>query len=218
MDATADHDRKFACRADRVDLLLIKRVPGTVVASYGRFWLGGGYMQRTGSDVVDAAVRQLVDELDEAFGFGRQTHDGIFAEQRACFARFHIGLPDVHAVNLDAFAAGLPDHVHAVVDHECHGIRLIVVFDDLRDITRHVGKILRVSVFGAQLDEACAPAQCVIDDVGDRSAFAILWSYHKIGAQVEAVSHRRIWIIVHDSPLIMLFWVGKFDFVSKWVY
>ena len=115
----------------------------------------------------------------------------------------------MHAVNLDAFAAGLPDHVHTVVDHECHGIRLIVVFDDLRDITRHVGEILRVSVFDAQLDEACAPAQCVIDDVGDRSAFAILWSYHKIGAQVEAVSHRRIRIIVHDSPLIMLFWVGK---------
>ena len=93
------------------------------------------------------------------------SHRCIFAKQCTGFARFHIGLSDVHAVNLDAFAAGLPDHVHTVVDHECHGIRLIVVFDDLRDITRHVGEILRVSVFDAQLDEACAPAQCVIDDV-----------------------------------------------------
>ena len=166
-------------------------------------------MQWCRTDIVDAAVGQFVDEFDQAFRFGGQAHDGIFAKQCTGFARFHIGLSDVHAVNLDAFAAGLPDHVHTVVDHECHGIRLIVVFDDLRDITRHVGEILRVSVFDAQLDEACAPAQCVIDDVGDRSAFAILWSYHKIGVQVEAVSHRRIWIIAHDSPLIMMFWVGK---------
>ena len=166
-------------------------------------------MQRRRTDIVDAAVGQFVDEFDQAFCFRRQSHDGIFAKQCTGFARFHIGLSDVHAVDLDAFAAGLPDHVHTVVDYECHGIRLIVVFDDLRDITRHVGKILRISVFGAKLDEACAPAQRIIDNVGDRSAFAILRSYHKIGTQVEAVSHRRIWIIVHDSSLIMLFWVGK---------
>ena len=77
-------------------------------------------MQRTGANVVDAAVGQLVDEPNEAFGLSRQTHDGLVAEQGAGFARLHVGLADVHTVHLDALAAGLPHHVGAVVDHEGH--------------------------------------------------------------------------------------------------
>ena len=122
MYAAADHDRKFACRANRVDLLLIKRVSGTVVATHGSFRLGGGDMQRTGSDIVDATVWQLVDEFDEAFGFGGQAYDGVLAEQCTGFARLHIGLADMHAVYFDAFVACLPHHIHTIVDDECHGV------------------------------------------------------------------------------------------------
>ena len=44
MYAAADHYRELARRANRVDLFLVKRVPGTVVAAHGSLRLGGGHM------------------------------------------------------------------------------------------------------------------------------------------------------------------------------
>ena len=54
---TADHNRKIARIADRIDLCLVERMSGTVVAAHGSFRLGDGHMQRTCPDVVDAAGR-----------------------------------------------------------------------------------------------------------------------------------------------------------------
>ena len=189
MHTAADHHRKFACRANRIDLLLVKRMSGTVVATHGSLRLGGGHMQRAGADVIDAAVRQLVDELHQAFGLGGQANDGVLAEQCAGLARLHIGLADVHAVHFDALVAGLPHHVHAVVDHESHGIGLAVVFDDLRDIAGHFGDVLRIRVLGSQLDERRAPTQRVIHHIRHRPALAILRADHKIRAHVETAAH-----------------------------
>ena len=204
LDTAADHYGEFACRADRVDLLLVKRVAGTIVAAHGRFRLGGGHMQWTGADVVDAAVRQLVDELHQAFRFGGQSDNGVLTKQCAGFARLHIGLADMHAIHLDSLVAGLPYHVRAIVDDERHGIGLAVVFDDLRDVAGHLGDVLRVGVLGAKLDERGSATQCVIDYVGDRTAFAILRADHEVRAHVETVSHGGVWIIAHCVPLC--FW------------
>ena len=203
MHAAADHYREIACRADGVDLFLVKRVAGAVVAAHGGFGLGGGDVQRAGADVVDAACRQFVDELDQAFGFRGQADDGVLAEQRAGFARFHIGLADMHAVHFDALVASLPDHVHAVVDYERHRVGLIVVLDDLRDVACGFGKFLGVHLLGTQLDEGGAATQGVVHHVGDRSALAILRAYDEVGAQIETVAHGCVWeIIAHWCPLI----------------
>ena len=59
-------------------------------------------MQRSGADVVDAAVGQLIDESDQGLGLSRQSHDRFVAQQGAGLARLHIALADVHAVDLDA--------------------------------------------------------------------------------------------------------------------
>ena len=128
---------------------------------------------------------------------GGQAHDGFLAKQRAGFTRFHIGLPDMHAVDLDALVTGLPDHIHTVVDHEGHGIGLVVVFDDLRDVLCHERQILGVRILGTQLDEGCAPTQRVIDHVRDGTALAVLRADHEVRAHVETVAHRRVWIIIH---------------------
>ncbi len=195
--AAAHHHGEFAGGADRVDLLLVEGVSGTVVAADGSLRLGGGDMQRAGADVVDAAVRQLVDELHEAFGFGGKAYDGLVAEQRTRLTRLHVGLPDVHAIDLDAFVARLPHHIHAVVDDERHGIGFAVVFDDLRDVLRHHRDVLGVRVLGAQLDERRPAAQRVIDHIRDRTALAVLRAYYEVGAHVETVSHGGVWIIAH---------------------
>ena len=189
MHTAADHHRKFACRANRIDLLLVKRMSGTVVAAHGSLRLGSGHMQRAGADVIDAAVRQLVDELHQAFGFGGQANDGVLAEQCAGFTRLHIGLTNMYTVHFDALVAGLPHHVHAVVDHERHGIGLAVIFDDLRDVACHFGDVLRIRVLSSQLDERRAPAQRVIYHIRHRPALAILRADHKIRAHVETVAH-----------------------------
>ena len=201
LDTAADHYGEFTCRADRVDLFLIKRVAGTIVASHGSLRLGGGHMQWTGADVVDAAVRQLVDELHQAFGFGGQSDNGVLTKQRAGFARLHIGLADMHAIHLDSLVAGLPYHVRAIVDDERHGIGLAVVFDDLRDVAGHLGDVLRVGVLGSKLDERRAPTQRVIHHIRHRTVLAILRTDHEIRAHIKAVTHRGEWIIIHWFPL-----------------
>ena len=38
-------------------------------------------MQRSGADVVDAAVGQLIDESDQGLGLSRQSHDRFVAQQ-----------------------------------------------------------------------------------------------------------------------------------------
>ena len=107
---------------------------------------GGGHMQRAGADVVDAAARQLVDKLHQTFGLGGQADDGVLAEQRASFLRFHIGLADMHAIHrFDALVARLPYHIHVRSSiTKRHGIGLCVVLDDLRDVAGHFGDILRI--------------------------------------------------------------------------
>ena len=79
-------------------------------------------MQRSGADVVDAAVGQLIDESDQGLGLSRQSHDRFVAQQGAGLARLHIALADVHAVDLDAQLAGGQRHVQAVVDEQGEGI------------------------------------------------------------------------------------------------
>ena len=114
----------------------------------------------------------------------------------------------MHAVNLDALVPCLPDYVHTVVDHERYGIGFAVVFDNLCDIACHAGDIFRVGIFGPQLDERCAPAQRVLNHAGNRSSFAILRADHKVGAHIECIAHRCIWIIVHIITLLGK-WFGK---------
>ena len=194
--AAAHDHREFAGNADGVDLGGVQRLAGAVVAAHGSLGLGGGDVQRTGANVVDAAVGQLVDEPNEAFGLSRQTHDGLVAEQGAGFARLHVGLADVHTVHLDALAAGLPHHVGTVVDHKGHGIGLLIVLDDLRDVASHVGQLRGIGLLGAQLDEGCAAVQSLIHHVGQRTAFAVLRPHHEVRGQVEAVAHGGVWVFI----------------------
>ena len=211
--ATAHDHREFAGDADGVDLGGVQRLSGAVVAAYGSLGLGGGDVQRAGADVVDAAVGQLVDELDEAFGFGGQAHDGLVAEQGAGFARLHVGLADVHAVHFDALAAGLPHHVGTVVDHKGHGIGLFIVLDDLRDVAGHVGQLRGIGLLGAQLDEGCAAVQSLIHHVGQRTAFAVLRPHHEVRGQVEAVSHGGVWVFIthYYSYLCCFLWKSYWE-------
>ena len=167
-------------------------MPGTIVATNGSFRLGGGHVQRAGPDVVDAAGRQLVDQLHQAFRFGRQAHNGIFPKQRAGFLRFQVGLPNMHAVNFDALVTCLPNYIHAIVDHKRHGIGFAVVLDNLRDIACHAGDVFRVGVLGSQLDERCTPAQRILNHTGNSTALAILRADHKVGAHIECIAHRCI--------------------------
>jgi len=95
----------------------------------------------------------------------------------------------VHTVHLDALAAGLPHHVGTVVDHKGHGIGLLIVLDDLRDVASHVGQLRGIGLLGAQLDEGCAAVQSLIHHVGQRTAFAVLRPHHEVRGQVEAVAH-----------------------------
>ena len=153
-------------------------------------------MQRSGADVVDAAVGQLIDESDQGLGLSRQSHDRFVAQQGAGLARLHIALADVHAVDLDALAAGLPHHVGAVVDHEGHGVGLLVVLDDLRDVAGHLGQLGGVGVLGSQLNEGGAAMQGLIDHLGQRPVLAVLGADHEVRAQVERIAHGREWVFI----------------------
>ena len=194
--AAADDDRELAGGADRVDLRGIQGLAGAVVAAHRGFRLGGGDVQRSGADVVDAAVGQLIDESDQGLGLSRQSHDRFVAQQGAGLARLHIALADVHAVDLDALAAGLPHHVGAVVDHEGHGVGLLVVLDDLRDVAGHLGQLRGVGALGSQLNEGGAAMQGLIDHLGQRPVLAVLGADHEVRAQVERIAHGREWVFI----------------------
>ena len=211
--AAAHDHREFAGSADGVDLGGVQCLAGAVVAAHGSLGLGGGDVQRAGANVVDAAVGQLVDELNEAFGLSRQTHDGLVAEQGAGFSRLHVGLADMHTVHLDALAAGLPHHVGTVVDHKGHGIGLLIVLDDLRDVAGHVGQLRGIGLLGAQLDEGCAAAQSLIHHVGQRTAFAVLRPHHEVRGQVEVVSHGGVWVFIthYYSYLCCFLWKSYWE-------
>ena len=194
--AATDDDRELAGGADRVDLRGIQGLAGAVVAAHRGFRLGGGDVQRSGADVVDAAVGQLIDESDQGLGLSRQSHDRFVAQQGAGLARLHIALADVHAVDLDALAAGLPHHVGAVVDHEGHGVGLLVVLDDLRDVAGHLGQLRGVGALGSQLNEGGAAMQGLIDHLGQRPVLAVLGADHEVRAQVERIAHGREWVFI----------------------
>ena len=206
--AAAHDHREFAGNADGVDLSRVQRLAGAVVAAHGSLGFGGGDVQRAGTDVVDAAVGQLIDELDQALGFGGQAHDGLVAEQGAGFTRLHVGLADVHAVHLDALAAGLPHYVGTVVDYKGHGIGLFVVLDDLRDVAGHVGQLGSVGLLGTQLDEGRAAAQGLIHHVGQRTAFAVVGAHHEVRGQVKTVAHGGVWVFIthYYSYLCCFLW------------
>ena len=194
--AAADDHRIVACRADGVDQVDAQEMLAAVIFDDNGVRLGGGGMQRCGPDVVDASAGQFIDELDEAFGFRAQADDRVVAEQLPCFAWIHVVLSDMHAVDFDAEVAALPDHVHTVVDHEGDRIRLVVVFDDLRDVPCRLGQLLGIRGFVTQLDEGGAALQRVVDDIADRAAFGVLRSEDAVGGQVEGVTHGGVGVWV----------------------
>ena len=195
--ATADNDRIIAGSTDGVDQVDAQEMLATVILDDDGIRLGGGGVQRRSADVVDAAARQFVDEFDEAFGFRAQADDGIVAEQLSRLARVHVVLPDMHAVDLDTQIAALPDDVHAVVDDEGDCVRLVVVFDDLRDIPCGFGQLLGIRGFVTQLDEGGAALQRVIDDIADRATFGVLRPKDAVGGQIEGIAHGGVGVVGH---------------------
>jgi len=90
----------------------------------------------------------------------------------------------------------LPHHVGAVVDHEGHGVGLLVVLDDLRDVAGHLGQLRGVGALGSQLNEGGAAMQGLIDHLGQRPVLAVLGADHEVRAQVERIAHGREWVFI----------------------